>query len=132
MKATRVDDFMFGTFPGIFMTIWWILFIGFMSIFIVGLGRNIKQWKKNNDSPRLIVNAKIVGKRNHVSHHMHGGGNHVHRSTSTDYYVTFEVESGDRMELEVSGNEYGMLVEGDEGNLSFQGTRYLGFDRNSR
>lgn len=121
MKATRVDDFMFGTFPGIFMTIWWILFIGFMIIFIVGLGRNIKQWKKNNDSPRLIVNAKIVGKRNHV-----------HRSTSTDYYVTFEVESGDRMELEVSGNEYGMLVEGDEGNLSFQGTRYLGFDRNSR
>ena len=46
------------------------------------------------------------------------------------YYVTFQVESGDRMELTVSGSDYGMLVEGDIGKLSFQGTRYLGFQRN--
>ena len=44
--------------------------------------------------------------------------------------MTFEVESGDRMELHVDGSEYGMLVEGDYGMLSFQGTRYLGFVRN--
>ena len=31
----------------------------------------------------------------------------------TSYYVTFQVESGDRMELSVSGREYGMLAEGD-------------------
>ena len=43
--------------------------------------------------------------------------------------VTFQVESGDRIELQVKGNEYGMLVEGDYGKLSFQGTRYLGFER---
>ncbi len=30
----------------------------------------------------------------------------------------------------VSGSDYGMLVEGDIGKLSFQGTRYLGFERN--
>ena len=56
----------------------------------------------------------------------------MHSSTSTDYYVTFEVASGDDMELEVSGNEYGMLVEEDKGDLSFKGTRYLGFERKSR
>ena len=27
-------------------------------------------------------------------------------------------------------SDYGMLVEGDIGKLSFQGTRYLGFQRN--
>ena len=27
------------------------------------------------------------------------------------------------------GSDYGMLVEGDIGKLSFQGTRYLGFER---
>ena len=43
--------------------------------------------------------------------------------------MTFQVESGDRIELNVSGPEYGMLVEGDRGDLSFQGTRYLGFER---
>jgi len=43
--------------------------------------------------------------------------------------VTFLVESGDRIELCVSGTEYGMLVEGDTGRLTFQGTRYLSFER---
>ena len=33
------------------------------------------------------------------------------------------------MELHVSGFEYGQLAEGDRGQLSFQGTRYLGFVR---
>ena len=50
-------------------------------------------------------------------------------STSTSYYVTFQVESGDRMELSVRGKEYGLLAEGDYGRLTFQGTRYLGFQR---
>ncbi len=44
--------------------------------------------------------------------------------------MTFQVESGDRMEFSVTGSEYGMLAEGDTGKLSFQGTRYLSFERN--
>lgn len=82
-------------------------------------------------SPRLTVDATIVAKRMDVTHHHHANpGNAAHHSSSsTCYYVTFQVESGDRMELQVKGNEYGMLVEGDYGKLSFQGTRYLGFER---
>ena len=45
------------------------------------------------------------------------------------YFVTFEVESGDRMELKMHGSEYGLLAEGDFGRLTFQGTRYLSFER---
>ena len=61
-------------------------------------------------------------------HHSDGtGANGYH--TSTSYYATFEVESGDRMEFHLSGSEYGMLAEGDMGKLRFQGTRYLGFER---
>lgn len=43
--------------------------------------------------------------------------------------MTFEVESGDRMEFAVRGQDYGMLVEGDTGRLGFQGTRFLDFER---
>ena len=50
-------------------------------------------------------------------------------TTNTMYYVTFQMESGDRMEFQVSGIEYGMLAEGDTGELTFQGTRYLAFER---
>lgn len=49
--------------------------------------------------------------------------------SSTRYYVTFQVDSGDRMELPMTGSEYGMLAEGDVGKLTFQGTRYLSFER---
>ncbi len=44
-------------------------------------------------------------------------------------FVTFELEKGERIELGVKGSEYGMLAEGDRGRLSYQGTRYLGFER---
>lgn len=72
----------------------------------------------------------MVTKRTDVTHRLRGGTNgHHHYHTSTTYYVTFEVESGDRMELQLEGFEYGLLVEGDKGNLSFQGTRFLGFER---
>lgn len=111
----------------IMFTVTFVLVIG---MFIVTAVRGISQWNKNNNSPRLTVPALIVAKRTNVTRHHHGGANgHHHHHTSTTYYVTFQVESGDRMELHVNGSEYGMLVEGDQGNLSFQGTRYLGFER---
>ena len=92
--------------------------------------RGARQWNKNNNSPRLTIPATVVAKRENVSSsHHHSVNHHHHHHTSTTYYVTFQVESGDRMEVQVPGNEYGMLVEGDYGNLSFQGTRYLGFVR---
>ena len=57
------------------------------------------------------------------------GARGTHMTSSTSYYVTFQVESGDRMELSVKSSEYGMLAEGDSGRLTFQGTRFLGFER---
>ena len=117
---------------GIFGIIFTLMFILIFGMFIVVAVKGISQWNKNNHSPRLTVPATIVAKRTNVSHHHHHnhGGTGMHHTThSTTYYVTFQVESGDRMELEVGGSDYGMLVEGDTGRLSFQGTRYLGFER---
>ncbi|MGN0312129.1 MAG: DUF2500 domain-containing protein [Lachnospiraceae bacterium] len=105
-----------------------IVFIIILGMFVVILVKNISQWNKNNHSPKLIVEATVVSKRTNTSHH-HDGSNAAISHTSTTYYVTFEVESGDRMEFWVSGQEYGTLVEGDFGRLTFQGTRYLGFER---
>ena len=114
----------------LFRIMFTIMFIVVMGIFIVTIAQGISQWNKNNHSPRLTVSATVVAKRINVSRHLHNGANgHHHYHTSTTYYVTFQVESGDRMELHVSGQEYGLFVEGDSGRLTFQGTRYLGFER---
>ena len=115
---------MMGFFGNIFPIFFFLFFFVVMGVIIASLIRSVRQWKRNNDSPVLTVDAQVVSRR---SHYRRGSGNHMGH---TSYYVTFQVESGDRMELYVSGEEYGMLVEGDQGRLTFQGTRYLGFQRN--
>lgn len=120
---------------GIVSFIFPIMFIFVIGIFIFIMVQGISTWNKNNHSPRLTVPATVVAKREDVSHHHHANGGDItgaqgyHTTTNTSYYVTFQVESGDRMELHVSGSEYGMLAEGDNGRLTFQGTRYLSFER---
>ena len=107
-----------------------IIFALVIGTFIFSAVKGITQWNKNNHSPRLTVDATAVAKRTQVSHNHHTDGNGVtHMNTSTSYYVTFQVESGDRIEFHVKSFDYAMLVEGDYGKLSFQGTRYLGFER---
>ena len=117
-------DFVFSVFP----IIWLLMFLLIFGVILVSIGRSIKQWNKNNHSPRLTVEAKVLAKRHDVSRH-HSGGEHHHHHYHNTYYVTFEVASGDRMELQMQGQEYGLLIEGDKGKLTFQGTRYLGFER---
>ena len=101
-----------------------VMFVLVFGIIIVTMVRGVGEWNKNNHSPKLTVPATVVAKRSDV----HRGIETMH--TFTSYYVTFQVESGDRMEFEVSDMEYGMLAEGDSGELTFQGTRYLNFQRN--
>ena len=118
-------------FGGGFEIMFFLVFALVIGVFLVTIVRGIGQWHKNNQSPRLTVDATVVAKRTNVSrHHHHNGAGHVgHTSTSTTYFVTFQVESGDRMELRMDGYQFGLLVEGDRGKLTFQGTRYLGFER---
>ena len=101
-----------------------VIFVLVFGIIIVTMVRGVGEWNKNNHSPKLTVPVTVVAKRSDVDR----GIETMH--TFTSYYVTFQVESGDRMEFEVSDMEYGMLAEGDSGELTFQGTRYLNFQRN--
>lgn len=119
--------FGFGMIPPIFM-LFFLLVIGLILFQII---RGIATWSRNNAQPVLTVDAHVVSKRTDVSRRAHNHNNgHIHHSTSTSYYITFQVESTDRMEFHVSGEEYGMLAEGDYGRLTFQGSRYHGFERN--
>jgi len=115
--------------PVMFGLVWILVLV----TIIASLFRSFKQWNKNNHAPRLTVDATVVSKRTDFSHssghHNHTTGMHSSGHTGTYYYVTFQVESGDRMEFHIGGEEFGLLVEGDYGDLSFQGTRYLGFVR---
>lgn len=111
--------FGFGLFGILFMLISILSIAAFVVVFIVIISRSASENNKNDQSPVLTVPATVVAKRTHV------WGDHAH----TNYYVTFQVASGDRMELNVPHNHFGYLVDGDQGNLTFQGTRFLSFER---
>ena len=115
-------DLMSAVFPVLFILVFCLIF----GAIIASLVRSAKQNRKNDASPRLDVAATVRSRRTH-HYHDQNGFNNVHYNTT--YFVTFEFPSGDRTEFSVSGQEYGMLCEGDRGTLHFQGTRYLGFTR---
>lgn len=124
------NDFRYGfmfSFGQVFIFIIFCIVIG---TFIYRAIKGLSQWNKNNNSPVLEVKATVVSKRADVSHNVtNTGENNMMHSSTTYYYITFEVNSGDRMEFSVTGEQYGMLAEGDYGTLTFQGTRYKCFLR---
>ncbi|MFF2178220.1 DUF2500 domain-containing protein [Lysinibacillus sp. NPDC058147] len=115
-----VDEFSF--IPSIIPIMFFIVF-GIIAFTII---KGILQWSKNNNEPVLTVPSKVVTKRSNTSG---GSGN---SSAHTSYYVTFEVQSGDRLELKMNGHDYGQLADGDFGLLTFQGTRYHAFERHKK
>ena len=111
------------------------LIVLFGALLAGAIGRGLWVWIRNNHAPVQTVEARVAAKRMKVSgygHTMTGNNaamNTLGSSTHTRYFATFEMEDGKRLELGVKDSEYGMLAESDRGRLSFQGTRYLGFER---
>jgi len=103
------------------------LIIGSIVFLII---KGIIEWSNNNQQPVLTVPVRIAAKRSEVHRHSNTNQNgFTDYSTSTTYHATFEFESGDRKEFQIPASEFGLLVEGDRGDLTFQGTRYKGLQR---
>lgn len=108
----------------------------FFSIFALAFGtviyafiNRLRHEKSNNNSPKITVPARVVAKRAEYNRRGYSTSSSLNYPYYTNYFATFEVDGGDRMELCLSGGNYGLLVEGDIGNLTFQGTRFLSFER---
>lgn len=76
---------------------------------------------RNNRKPKLTVSATVVGKRK-LSHR---------KASDRHYFVTFQVDSGDRIEFWVTSCDYSELRQDDCGILTFQGTRFIGFEKDT-
>ncbi|PZD97339.1 hypothetical protein DNH61_03025 [Paenibacillus sambharensis] len=51
------------------------------------------------------------------------------RGRREKHYITFEFRDRTRKELRVDANQFGEVIEGDKGSLTYQGTRYKAFIR---
>lgn len=77
----------------------------------------------NLGQPEQSAPARVVSKRLQV---WGGAGEH---GASTSYFVTFEFAGGERKELKVPASTYGLIVEGDRGGLTYRGTWFRRFER---
>ena len=91
------------------------------------LFQSIAIWRRNNRSPKIIELATVVAKRKRIVHHQNFDGSNA--STSIMYYITFQMKNGNSMECLVPRKDYSLIVHGDIGRLTHQGTKYISFER---
>lgn len=113
------DNFMFTAFPVFFG----IIFVIVVGIFIFTAVKGVSQYASNKSMPVETIPARVITKRPHT---WGGSGD---SSAHTSYYVTFELENGERLEMPVNGSFYGLHTEGDVGMLTRQGTHMIRFER---
>ncbi|MDR1712114.1 MAG: DUF2500 domain-containing protein [Propionibacteriaceae bacterium] len=89
-------------------------------VWLIVVGSFLWPLLKNAGQPVLTSHARVVDERTEIS---------GSPSTHTTYFATFELPSGERVELEVSGSTSGQIVTGDAGMLTWQGTAFKGFQR---
>lgn len=82
--------------------------------------------EKQGVKPICNIEAVVKGKRVLVEADPENPG-----ASRTLYYVTFHKRDGNRVEMQVSGEDYGLAAEGDEGILVWQGDEYIVFKRTS-
>jgi hypothetical protein len=116
---------MFDGAPWFFVVIAGFIALGFVAI----LGTIVWKTVSTLTKPRQTVQATCVGKRQSQSSGTPATGDSPGTSGSSWYYATFELIDGTRMELHCSGRDYGMLVEGDRGPLTYQGDVLRSFSR---
>ncbi|MET3209321.1 UNVERIFIED_CONTAM: hypothetical protein ABIC26_002265 [Paenibacillus sp. PvR008] len=108
-----------GSFDAIFLIVFGIIAIGFIII----ISKVIDTGFSNQAAELVQRSCTVVDKRTRVC------GGSGDSSASTDYYVTFEFDGGERKELKVKDRDFGMIVTGDRGELRYKGTRFLEFMR---
>lgn len=82
--------------------------------------------EKQGVKPVYNMEAVVKGKRTLVEADPENPG-----ASRTLYFVTFHKRDGNRVELQVPGQDYGLAAEGDEGILVWQGDEFIVFKRTS-
>lgn len=80
--------------------------------------------EREGRKPVYNMEAVVKGKRTLVEADPEHPG-----ASRTRYFVTFHKRDGNRVEMEVPGEDYGLAAEGDEGVLVYQGEEFIVFKR---
>jgi hypothetical protein len=116
----------FGIFGGLFVLVVFGIFvlIGFMLI------KSFTDRTRNNGSPVVTSRVTVTAKTMNTAYR----GNYIPDNISVQtpyntYFITFEFANGNRAEFTVPRTDYAYISEHDAGVLTYQGSRYINFER---
>lgn len=107
--------------------------ISFISMFCIIIGLSliivIRQWWKNRCSPLIVTQATVIDKRieEHYIRSKRSAGIGYRTRKVRIYYITFNLEGGENIELRTNEIEYSELQYNDYGRLTFKGSKYMEF-----
>jgi hypothetical protein len=109
-----------------------LILIGLFFAIVIG-GITYQQIQKmrvsaRNDSlPILTTRATLVSKRKDVIAQPPGINPKNQIAPSTTFFASFRLPEGQTVEVQVDNVQFAALTEGEAGQLTYQGTRFLGF-----
>jgi len=98
------------------ITLFGLIFIGGILLLIITIP--IVEYNKNEKQPVITTDAVLLTK----STQQLGRG-------FSSYHLTFEITSKERISLKVDHQKYALFIEGDKGTLTYQGSRFITFER---
>ncbi len=134
----------FGAFGVVFAVVFVLIsaFIVFVIVMmVIQFVRMGRQRAANAAAPEVQAQAKVIGKRmENMGQSMSGGmlplpSRHtvvVRMGDDTVYQrnlVSFEQPGGERFEIEVPADQFGLIAEGDTGTVTMKGTEFVAFAR---
>jgi Na+-transporting methylmalonyl-CoA/oxaloacetate decarboxylase gamma subunit len=134
----------FGLF-GVGFTIVFVVICVFIVFMIVMMASQFvrmgRQRAANAAAPEVQAQVRVIGKRvENLGQSMSGGmpalpSRHtvvVRMGDDTVYQrnlISFEQSGGERFEIEVPSDQYGLIAEGDTGTVTMKGTEFVSFAR---
>lgn len=83
----------------------------------------IRRSREQKAAPRESARAAVVSTERHIQHY-----HSSHRYDSL-HFATFRLEDGRELTFRIPEAEFERIQEGDQGELTWQGTRFLFFGR---
>ncbi len=111
----------------LFVVLFVIVSGGIAAIIVTGIVRK----KRNDRAAQTTVDASVLEKHTTVQRHpVAGDTTGAHGYTRfTSRHVTFLTADDAQQTFDVDETVYDALTEGDRGQLTYQGTRFVGFVR---
>jgi Protein of unknown function (DUF2500). len=89
---------------------------------ILRTATSVRRASRIANTPERSAEATVLSKRVEVTGIDRG-------RTEQRHFATFQFPNGERVEFELTGHQFGLLAEADQGTLNWKGPRYVGFAR---